>query len=57
MKKSYKYLTICLSMGLLLGTCLGMLMWIFLHTIFSIAICAGLGMLIGIVIGTLIDYR
>lgn len=57
--KNYKYLTIFLIIGFIVGACVGVYAW----TIFnqnaglSIAIGAGLGMLCGIVIGAVIDYE
>ena len=55
--KNNVYLTIGLLIGFIVGGCIGMLAWAFLHNLFAIPICAGIGMLIGIVIGTLIDYE
>ena len=55
--KSYKYLTMFLLIGFIVGAFIGVLLWAFTHNVFSISIGAGLGMLIGIVIGATIDYQ
>lgn len=57
MKNMHRYLTIGLLIGLIVGGCIGVLVWVFLKNLFAIPICASLGMLVGIVIGTLIDYE
>ena len=55
--KNNRYLTIGLLTGFIVGGCIGVLAWVFLHNIFAIPICASIGILIGIVIGTVIDYQ
>lgn len=58
MKNSnHKYLTMFLLIGFIVGAFIGVLLWDFMHNIFSIPIGAGLGMLIGIVVGATIDYQ
>ncbi|MCF0149370.1 MAG: hypothetical protein HUJ77_13365 [Clostridium sp.] len=59
MRNEYKYLTIFLILGFVMGAFIGILLWRVLNfnSGFSISTSAGFGMLIGIVIGSVIDYR
>lgn len=55
--KNNRYLTIGLLTGFIVGSCIGVLAWAFMQSLFALPICASIGMLIGIVIGTVIDYE
>ena len=54
---NHKYLTMFLLVGFIVGAFIGVLLWAFMHNIFSIPIGTGLGMFIGIVVGATIDYQ
>ena len=54
--KNNGYLVIGLLTGFIVGSCIGVLAWVFFQNLFSIPTCASIGTLIGIVIGTVIDH-
>ena len=57
MEQNHHFLSLCLPLGLVAGSALGVLIWVFTDWLFAISIGAGLGMLAGIGIGTLLDRQ
>ena len=57
MEQKNRFLSLCLPLGLIAGTAIGVLFWIFAGWSFAISTGAGLGMLAGIVLGALLDSR
>lgn len=55
MEQKNRFLSLGIALGLIAGTAIGVLVWIFTGWPFAISMGAGLGMLGGIVLGALLD--